>query len=81
MQIKDQVAFVTGGASGLGLATVQAIVERGGRAVAFDLKGSDEIAKLGDDVIFVEGDVTDEAQVQAAIARTSDLGDLRIVVN
>ncbi|SLM95507.1 SDR family NAD(P)-dependent oxidoreductase [Brevibacterium yomogidense] len=81
MQIKDQVAFVTGGASGLGLATVQAIVERGGRAVAFDLKGSDEIAKLGDDVIFVEGDVTDEAQVQAAIERTKELGDLRIVVN
>ena len=81
MQIKDQVAFVTGGASGLGLATVRAIVERGGKAVAFDLKGSDEIAALGDDVIFVEGDVTDEAQVQAAIARTSDLGDLRIVVN
>ncbi|SMY11618.1 SDR family NAD(P)-dependent oxidoreductase [Brevibacterium jeotgali] len=81
MQIKDQVAFVTGGASGLGLATVQAIVERGGKAVAFDLKGSDEIAALGDDVIFVEGDVTNEAQVQAAIERTSELGDLRIVVN
>lgn len=81
MQIKDQVAFVTGGASGLGLATVQAIVERGGKAVAFDLKGSDEIAALGDDVIFVEGDVTNEAQVQAAIERTKELGDLRIVVN
>jgi NAD(P)-dependent dehydrogenase (short-subunit alcohol dehydrogenase family) len=81
MQIKDQVAFVTGGASGLGLATVKEIVARGGKAVAFDLKGSDEIAALGDDVVFVEGDVTDEAQVKAAIERTAELGDLRIVVN
>lgn len=81
MQIKDQVAFVTGGASGLGLATVKEIVARGGKAVAFDLKGSDEIAALGDDVVFVEGDVTDEVQVQAAIDRTAELGDLRIVVN
>ncbi|HJG80866.1 MAG TPA: SDR family NAD(P)-dependent oxidoreductase [Brevibacterium senegalense] len=81
MQIKDQVAFVTGGASGLGLATVKEIVARGGKAVAFDLKGSDEVRALGDDVVFVEGDVTDEAQVKAAIERTSELGDLRIVVN
>lgn len=81
MQIKDQVAFVTGGASGLGLATVKRIVAQGGKAVVFDLKGEENVAEFGDSVIFVSGDVTNEEQVAAAIERTSELGDLRMVVN
>lgn len=81
MQIKDQVAFVTGGASGLGLATVKRIVAQGGKAVVFDLKGEENVAEFGDSVIFVSGDVTNEEQVAAAIERTSELGDLRMVIN
>lgn len=81
MQIKDQVAFVTGGASGLGLATVKRIIAQGGKAVVFDLKGEENVAEFGDSVIFVSGDVTNEEQVAAAIERTSELGDLRMVVN
>ncbi|MCX0275937.1 3-hydroxyacyl-CoA dehydrogenase [Nocardia zapadnayensis] len=81
MQIKDQVAFVTGGASGLGLATVKRIIAQGGKAVVFDLKGEEAVAEFGDSAIFVAGDVTDEEQVAAAIERTSELGDLRMVIN
>jgi NAD(P)-dependent dehydrogenase (short-subunit alcohol dehydrogenase family) len=81
MQIKDQVAFVTGGASGLGLATVKKIVEQGGKAVVFDLKGEENVKDLGDSVVFVAGDVTNEEQVQAGLDRAKELGDLRMVVN
>ncbi|WP_029088142.1 SDR family NAD(P)-dependent oxidoreductase [Brevibacterium album] len=81
MQIKDQVAFVTGGASGLGLATVREFLSRGAKVVVFDLKTTPEADALGDDVIVVEGDVTDEDAVQAALERTKELGDLRVVVN
>ncbi|GAA4283045.1 3-hydroxyacyl-CoA dehydrogenase [Brevibacterium daeguense] len=81
MQIKDQVAFVTGGASGLGLATVKKVVEQGGKAVVFDLKGEENVKDLGDSVVFVAGDVTNEEQVQAGLDRAKELGDLRMVVN
>ena len=39
------------------------------------------MAEFGDSAIFVAGDVTDEEQVAAAIERTSELGDLRMVIN
>lgn len=81
MQIKDQVAFITGGASGLGFDTAKKIIAQGGKAVIFDLKGEEAVAELGDDAIFVEGDVTNEEQVSAGLERTKELGDLRMVVN
>ena len=84
MDVKNTVAVVTGGASGLGLATVEALVEAGGKAVIIDLPGSpgDEVAaRLGDGVRFAPADVRDEAAVNAALDVAAELGDLRIVVN
>ncbi|MGV1009192.1 MAG: 3-hydroxyacyl-CoA dehydrogenase [Dermatophilaceae bacterium] len=84
MQITNTVALVTGGASGLGLATVRRLHEDGASVVVVDLPGSDGpavAASLGERVAFVEADVTDDAQVQRAVDRAVELGPLRIAVN
>lgn len=85
MKIKDSVAVVTGGASGLGEATVRNLVKQGGKAAIFDLQeeaGNKLAAELGEGVIFVKTDVTDEASVQKAVNTTVEkLGGIHIVVN
>jgi NAD(P)-dependent dehydrogenase (short-subunit alcohol dehydrogenase family) len=84
MDINGSVAVVTGGASGLGLATTEKLVEQGGKIVIIDLPSSQGEAvadKLGDAVRFVPADVTDEAQVGAALDAAEELGTVRIAVN
>lgn len=84
MQLQDVVALVTGGASGLGLATVERVVAAGGRAVVVDLPSSDgkEVAeRLGQGVVFAPADVTDERDVAAALDAATGLGPLRLVVS
>jgi NAD(P)-dependent dehydrogenase (short-subunit alcohol dehydrogenase family) len=78
------VALVTGGASGLGEATVRRLHEGGAAVVIVDLPTSPGAAlaeELGDHVAFSPADVRDEAQVLDAIAAAKELGELRIVVN
>src|SRR5690349_1607540 len=82
MQLKDSVALVTGGASGLGAATVRRLVAGGAKAVIVDRdagKGETLAKELG--CAFAAADVTDAAQVDAAIATASGLGPLRIAVS
>ena len=79
MKIIDTVALVTGGASGLGLATARALTAAGARVVILDLE-SQRAAAL-ETATFVDADVTSEADVQRAIAVAAELGPLRIVVN
>jgi NAD(P)-dependent dehydrogenase (short-subunit alcohol dehydrogenase family) len=85
VNIKDCVALVTGGASGLGAATVENVVAGGGRAMILDREGSPgaELARrLGDAARFVAADVTSAEQVQAAVAATVDaFGSLNLAVN
>jgi len=84
MDIQNTVAVVTGGASGLGLATTEALVAAGGKVVIIDLPGSpgdDVAARLGDAVRFAPADVRDEAAVIAAFDAAAELGDVRVVVN
>jgi len=85
VEIKNSVAIVTGGASGLGAATVQTLVSAGGCAVILDREGSPgaELARtLGDKARFVAADVTSEEQVRAAIAAAQHaFGGLHIAVN
>lgn len=84
MIVKDSVALVTGGASGLGLATVKALHDQGASVVILDLPSSngEVVAKeLGDRVRFAAGDVTDEASVVAALDLAESLGPLRVTVN
>jgi len=76
MQIDGCSALVTGGASGLGLATATALAAAGARVVIVDLPTARDPGLDG--VTLATADVTDPSQVQAAIDAA---GDLRIVVN
>lgn len=84
MDISGKTAIVTGGASGLGLATVRRLVADGASVIIADLASSagERIAgELGDTVVFAPTDVTSEADVQAAVDAATALGGLDIVVN
>lgn len=83
MRIEGNVALVTGGASGLGLATVRALHDRGASVVilARSARGKEIAQELGERVAFSPGDVTSEADVAAAIELAESLGTLRTVVN
>lgn len=84
MQIKDSSALVTGGASGLGLATVKRLIAQGVKVVIADLPGSNGAAvaqELGDAVRFAPADVTSEAQMMAAYDAAETLGTLRVLVS
>jgi NAD(P)-dependent dehydrogenase (short-subunit alcohol dehydrogenase family) len=84
MKIDGSVAIVTGGASGLGEATVRQWVSKGGRAVIVDLnveRGEKLAAELGDAASFVAADVSDAQQVEDAIAFGTSLGSLRAAIN
>ncbi|WP_213451952.1 SDR family NAD(P)-dependent oxidoreductase [Rhizomonospora bruguierae] len=72
------VAIVTGGASGIGLATAKMLLGRGAKVAAFDLKPDG----LPDDILGIEVDVTDDAQVKSAVdAVVERFGRLDVVVN
>jgi NAD(P)-dependent dehydrogenase (short-subunit alcohol dehydrogenase family) len=81
VEITDAVAVVTGGASGLGLATTEALLAKGAQVVVIDLKGADVVSELGDRARFATADVTDPGAVTAALDIADSLGPVRIVVN
>ena len=81
MEIKDAVAVVTGGASGLGLATAKRLLDRGASVVVIDLKGEEVVAELGPRARFAQANVTDPESVSAALDLAEELGPLRINVN
>jgi len=81
MRIEGNRAFVAGGASGLGAATARRLREAGAEVTIADLneeKGQELASEIG--AAFVRCDVTDEAQVEAAVAAAKGDGDLRISV-
>jgi NAD(P)-dependent dehydrogenase (short-subunit alcohol dehydrogenase family) len=79
MQLDKTSAIVTGGASGLGAATAAALAAQGVAVFALDLDVDD--APAVDGVTYVATDVTDPAQVQAAVDRAAAAAPLRTVVN
>src|ERR1700731_174035 len=81
VEITDAVALVTGGASGLGLATTRRLLDAGAQVVVLDLKGEEVVRELGDRARFAPADVTDEKAVTSALDIAESLGPLRIVVN
>ncbi|BBY14624.1 3-hydroxyacyl-CoA dehydrogenase [Mycolicibacterium litorale] len=81
MEIKDAVAVVTGGASGLGLATTKRLLDRGASVVVIDLKGEEAVKELGERARFAQANVTDPEQVSAALDIAESMGPVRINVN
>lgn len=85
MDIQGKVAIVTGGASGLGHATVELFVEKGAKVAIFDMNaeaGEKVAAELGDNVKYFNVDVSDGESVQAAIDGTVEaFGALHICCN
>jgi NAD(P)-dependent dehydrogenase (short-subunit alcohol dehydrogenase family) len=84
VEIPDNVALVTGGASGLGLATVKELHANGAHVVILDLpssRGKEIAGGLGDRAVFSPGDVTSPDSVTAALDAAAGLGTLRITVN
>jgi NAD(P)-dependent dehydrogenase (short-subunit alcohol dehydrogenase family) len=85
MQIQDVRAVVTGGASGLGLATAEMIVRGGGKVALFDVNeraGAEAVQALGSSASFYQVDVASEAAMTAAVAAaTKAMDGLTLAVN
>ncbi len=85
MEIRNSVAIITGGASGLGEATARAMVERGGRVALLDLdkeRGERLSAELEDAAIFCPADVSSEQAVDEVVKKIKDaFGAFQVVVN
>jgi NAD(P)-dependent dehydrogenase (short-subunit alcohol dehydrogenase family) len=84
MQINGSSILITGGASGLGLATARAVVDRGARVTIVDLDksaGDAAAATLGPAGRFVEASVLEPDQVATALDEAEALGPLRAVVH
>src|SRR3954447_20420611 len=84
MELEGRSAIVTGGAGGLGAATVRRLVDCGAGVVVFDrdLDRATALAdELGKGVVATGGDVNDDDAVAAAIAAAVELGPLSVVVN
>ena len=85
MKIQDCKAVVTGGASGLGEATVRALAGEGARVCIFDIqdeKGEAVAKELGDNVIYAHTDIIDEASTQAGINKAVDaFGGINVTIN
>jgi NAD(P)-dependent dehydrogenase (short-subunit alcohol dehydrogenase family) len=78
MEVRGRTFLVAGGGSGLGAATAQSLAREGANVVVADLKGEAE----GENVRFVETEVTDEGSVKGAIdAALGGFGGLHGVVN
>jgi NAD(P)-dependent dehydrogenase (short-subunit alcohol dehydrogenase family) len=83
MEISGAAAVVTGGASGLGLATAERLLAAGAHVVLVDLPsspGAEVAARLGERARFAAADVTDEESVAAALDTAAALGPLRVAV-
>lgn len=83
MDLNGVSAVVSGGASGLGEATVRALAAEGAKVVVADLN-EDKGKALADEVggVFVKTDVSNEEQVRAAVQAAVDTGaPLRVIVN
>jgi len=84
VEINSNVFVVTGGGSGLGAATAQMIIGRGGKVVLADVNrqaGIKVAAELGSNARFVATDVSNDDSARQAFAAAAAMGTLRGLVN
>lgn len=86
-ELKGKVAIITGGASGIGLATVEAFLDKGSKVVLSDYneelgkQQADRLAEKGE-VIFVKADVSKEEEVKALVDKTVEtFGTVDVIFN
>jgi NAD(P)-dependent dehydrogenase (short-subunit alcohol dehydrogenase family) len=85
MKFEKINAIVSGGASGLGLATCERVVKAGGKVAMLDMneqQGQTAAQKLGTGALFIKTDVSNEKDVNAAVEKAKvAFGDLQLAVN
>ncbi|MEM7361208.1 MAG: SDR family NAD(P)-dependent oxidoreductase [Pseudomonadota bacterium] len=85
MKIENKTAIITGGASGLGEATVRRFRDQGARIAIFDMndqRGGDLASELGDQVKYYNVNVSDAESVEAAVDDVSKtFGDIHVLCN
>ncbi len=85
MDLSTAKAVVSGGASGLGLATAERVIAAGGQAALLDVneeQGAASAERLGERTVFLRTDVTDESSVRAAVEAAADfMGGITLAVN
>lgn len=84
MDLTGRSAIVTGGAGGLGGATVRHLAAQGVGVAVFDRdldRAQDLAQELGDGVVAIGGDVNDDGDVAGAIEAAAGVGTLSVVVN
>jgi NAD(P)-dependent dehydrogenase (short-subunit alcohol dehydrogenase family) len=85
MDLATAKAVVSGGASGLGFASAQRIIDSGGQVVLLDIndeQGAAGAASLGARASFINTDVSNEASVKAALAAANEsMGGVTLAIN
>jgi len=85
MNLATAKAVITGGASGLGFATAQRVIDAGGQVVLLDIndeQGVSSAANLGERATFINTDVSNEDSVKAAISTANEaMGGITLAVN
>jgi NAD(P)-dependent dehydrogenase (short-subunit alcohol dehydrogenase family) len=85
MDLASAKAVISGGASGLGLATAKCVIEAGGHAALLDVneeQGTKRAEELGERAVFVNTDVSDEDGVRASINNAAEFMDgITLAVN
>jgi NAD(P)-dependent dehydrogenase (short-subunit alcohol dehydrogenase family) len=82
MEISGSVAVVSGAASGIGAGVARQLAKAGATVVVADVQ-DDKGKALADEIggAFAHVDVTDTGQIEAAVDRAAELGELRVLVN
>ena len=85
MDLSTAKAVVSGGASGLGLATAERVIASGGHVALLDVNEEQGVASaegLGEQAVFLKADVTSESSVKAAVTAANDfMGGITLAVN